>query len=168
MRRAVSRHSLALKADGTVVGWGINEYREVTGVPSGPWGIVTIGGQTLTNVVTVAAGGVHSLFLRASSAAMPSAAPAPAFRILSVGVSNGVARLAWESISGNRYRLQYKNSLNAASWTDLPEMTATGSTATATNVVGAARRFYRVMPVQTTALPPATLSFYAGTDSYPR
>jgi alpha-tubulin suppressor-like RCC1 family protein len=46
-------HSLALKADGTVVGWGANTYGQ-TAVPTG-----------LTNAVAVAAGGLHSLALQA-------------------------------------------------------------------------------------------------------
>ena len=46
-------HSLALKADGTVVGWGDNFYGEIT-IPAG-----------LTNVVAIAAGGYHSLALKA-------------------------------------------------------------------------------------------------------
>jgi hypothetical protein len=46
-------HSLALRADGTVVGWGDNYYGQTT-VPAG-----------LSNVVGIAAGGMHSLALRA-------------------------------------------------------------------------------------------------------
>ena len=46
-------HSLALKADGTVVAWGDNGYGQTT-VPSG-----------LSNVVAIAAGGYHSLALTA-------------------------------------------------------------------------------------------------------
>jgi len=46
-------HSLALKADGTVVGWGFNFYGQTT-IPAG-----------LTNVVAIAAGYNHSLALKA-------------------------------------------------------------------------------------------------------
>jgi hypothetical protein len=45
-------HSLAVKSDGTVRGWGWNDYGQ-TSVPPG-----------LTNVVAVAAGGAHSVALR--------------------------------------------------------------------------------------------------------
>ena len=44
-------HSLALKSDGTVVGWGDNGYGQTT-VPAG-----------LSNVAAIAAGGYHSLAL---------------------------------------------------------------------------------------------------------
>ena len=47
-------HSLALKADGTVVAWGANTFGQAT-VPAG-----------LTAVVALAAGGTHSLALRAN------------------------------------------------------------------------------------------------------
>ena len=61
-------HHLALKSDGTVFGWGADNGRgEVTGVPtftgfvSGP---VVIGGQLLSNVVSIAAGNGFSLALK--------------------------------------------------------------------------------------------------------
>jgi len=46
-------HSLALRADGTVVGWGNNDYGQTNSPASA------------TNVVAIAAGGLHSLALRA-------------------------------------------------------------------------------------------------------
>jgi len=60
-------HSLALKYDGTVVGWGGNGSGEATGVPTPerPWvtpgGLVTLGGQVLTNVTAIAAGNEYGL-----------------------------------------------------------------------------------------------------------
>ena len=62
-------HTLALKNDGTVVGWGINHEGEATGIPSMGSiyvtnGLVTIGGQVLTNVVAIAARRTHSIALK--------------------------------------------------------------------------------------------------------
>jgi alpha-tubulin suppressor-like RCC1 family protein len=61
-------HHLALRSDGTVFGWGADNARgEVTGVPtftgfvSGP---VVIGGQLLSNIVSIAAGDGFSLALK--------------------------------------------------------------------------------------------------------
>ena len=56
---AGGNHSLALKADGTVVAWGENTDAEgyVAGQSVVPWG--------LTNVVAIAAGEYHSLALKA-------------------------------------------------------------------------------------------------------
>lgn len=55
------RHSLALRSDGTIFGWGGNGAGEATGVPTqeSPWedmGPVQIDGKVLDNVVAIAAG----------------------------------------------------------------------------------------------------------------
>ena len=67
--------------------------------------------------------------------------------LLPLRLADGVAQLAWNAISGQTYRLQYKPSLAATNWTDLlPDITATGSTAVATDAVGSApQRFYRIL-----------------------
>jgi alpha-tubulin suppressor-like RCC1 family protein len=60
---------LALNRDGTVVGWGYNEYGQATGVPNAVFpnqstGTVMIAGQVLTNVAAIAAGFEYSLALK--------------------------------------------------------------------------------------------------------
>jgi hypothetical protein len=64
-----------------------------------------------------------------------------------VGFANGVAQLAWNTIPGQTYRLQYKPTLAATNWTDLlPDITATASTASTTDTVGSdPQRFYRIL-----------------------
>lgn len=59
-------HALALKSDGTVVGWGLNKYGQATGVPSESFtnGQVTVGGIILSNVVEISAGYFDSLALK--------------------------------------------------------------------------------------------------------
>jgi hypothetical protein len=61
--------------------------------------------------------------------------------------ANGVARLTWTALPGRSYRVQYKSTLAAATWTDiLPNITASSTTASATNAAGAAaQRYYRVL-----------------------
>lgn len=65
---AARNHSLALKLDGTVVGWGWNSIGQATGfVSSGPaitTGPVVIAGQGLTNVTAIATGISASIALR--------------------------------------------------------------------------------------------------------
>jgi len=60
-------HSLALKSDGTVVGWGNNMSGRAIGIetksPHRAAGLVTFGGEALTNVVAISAG-QQSLALR--------------------------------------------------------------------------------------------------------
>jgi trimeric autotransporter adhesin len=61
--------SLALKSDGTVFGWGSNHRGQAIGVQSSDLyhtnGLVRVGGQVLSNVTSIAAGGNFSLALRA-------------------------------------------------------------------------------------------------------
>src|SRR5208282_1541749 len=65
-------YSLALKADGTVVGWGDNSYGQIN-IPPG-----------LSNVVAVAAGSDRSLFLTASGAGVTAPNPGVAFVLAQV------------------------------------------------------------------------------------
>jgi hypothetical protein len=60
---------------------------------------------------------------------------------------NSIAQLAWNAIPGQSYRLQYKPTLAATNWADLPpDITATASTAVATDTVGSdPQRFYRIL-----------------------
>jgi uncharacterized repeat protein (TIGR03803 family) len=59
---------------------------------------------------------------------------------------SGVVRLTWSSFTNGTYRVEYKPTLNALSWTVLvPDVTAvTNRTSITNNVGGAAQRFYRV------------------------
>jgi hypothetical protein len=70
----------------------------------------------------------------------------PEIRILSATVTAGAETvIVWSAESGKTYRLQFKDDLNEADWTDLTEISATGSTASATSFVGPIpQRFYRI------------------------
>jgi hypothetical protein len=67
--------------------------------------------------------------------------------IHSLSLSDGVATLSWSALSNRTYRLQYKDALENTNWTDVaPDVVASGSTASGTNVIGSAtQRLYRVM-----------------------
>jgi hypothetical protein len=62
-------------------------------------------------------------------------------------LSNGVARLAWNAIPGRTYRVQFKPTLAATTWTDLsPDITASTSTGSTTDAIsGAPQRYYRIL-----------------------
>jgi hypothetical protein len=66
--------------------------------------------------------------------------------IQSIAITNGVAFLTFTSVSNHVYRLQFKPDLSATSWTDVaPDITATNSTASCTNLCGPAeQRFFRI------------------------
>jgi hypothetical protein len=80
----------------------------------------------------------------ASKVVTISSVPAPV--ISSINLTNGVVSIAWNSVGGGSYRLQYISDLGGGNWTDLsPDVTATGLTATQTDAVGSApQRFYRI------------------------
>jgi hypothetical protein len=68
------------------------------------------------------------------------------FSIQSIFVSNSVVTLSWNSTSGKTYRVEYKDDLAQSFWSNVaPDVTATGSVATASASAGSnARRFFRV------------------------
>jgi hypothetical protein len=56
--------------------------------------------------------------------------------------------LTWSAIPGKKYRVQYKDDLNAPLWIDLvPDVTATQSTADIVDPLGGGQRFYRVQVI---------------------
>ncbi|NOS72886.1 MAG: Ig-like domain-containing protein, partial [Verrucomicrobia bacterium] len=74
------------------------------------------------------------------------------FIITSVTLNSGIATVTWNSQTGLTYRVQYKDSLAAANWSDAtPEVTATNISTSLTNFVGNnPQRFYRVQIVEPT------------------
>jgi len=66
--------------------------------------------------------------------------------IQSLVITNNTIIIKWSAVAGHLYRLQSKNNLNDAVWTDvLPDVTATGATTTTTNSIGTAtQRFFRI------------------------
>src|SRR5208282_5728573 len=73
--------------------------------------------------------------------------------IISISLTNGVITITWSSVAGMTYRVQATGSLNNPNWTNLPPaVTATGPTASKTDVIGnTPQRFYRVMLMQVQA-----------------
>jgi hypothetical protein len=71
------------------------------------------------------------------------------FNITAISLHPGQAAISWQSASGSTYRLQYKDLVTNATWTDLPpDVLAQGAATTATNFYGSAtQRFYRVIVV---------------------
>lgn len=70
--------------------------------------------------------------------------------IESLRIENGMAVITWGSTAAGTYRLQFKENLAEATWTDAdPEVVATGASCSATNVFGTASvRFYRIVRVR--------------------
>jgi hypothetical protein len=70
-------------------------------------------------------------------------------RIASVNLSGNDVSLIWSAVPGGTYRVQYKTNVFDAEWTELlPDIIATGSTATNTETLSAdEQRVYRVRVV---------------------
>jgi hypothetical protein len=67
-------------------------------------------------------------------------------------VTNDTITLTWNAIPDQTYRIQYKNALEDAEWTDLTDVTAAADTASVLdgliNDLGPVpQRFYRIMVV---------------------
>jgi len=64
------QHGLALRSDGTVVGWGLNSSAQATGtrstIPDTTNGVVAIDGRALDGIVEIAAGWGYSLGVRSN------------------------------------------------------------------------------------------------------
>ena len=92
---------------------------------------------------TVVSDGIFAT--RSSFNVLLGTAPPPP-RIASLSVSNQAALITWTSVSGQTYRVQYKDSLSDTNWLEAaPDLMATGPTTTTTNALGtASRRFYRM------------------------
>jgi hypothetical protein len=76
--------------------------------------------------------------------------PAPILAAPSVQWPPGIVALSWSAIPGRRYRVQFKNSLGEAAWTNLGAVViASGDTASLVDAgaVVSQQRFYRVVIV---------------------
>jgi alpha-tubulin suppressor-like RCC1 family protein len=122
---ACSSNSLALRADGTVAGWGN---------PSAS-------SPSLSNVTMVAAGGNHGLALVGNGA---PTIPGPV-TLANLGMGANGFSFSVLTENGRVYRTEYKDSLSNSAWTPMPLAAGNGGIltfvdSTATN----SQRFYRV------------------------
>ena len=66
------------------------------------------------------------------------------FRLTAATRTNGNFQFSWSANAGKIYRVQWKQQLSAATWSDLTNLTATGTTITFSETA-AQQRFYRVI-----------------------
>jgi hypothetical protein len=128
-------HSLALKADGSIVGWG----RSLSGQTNPPAG--------LSNVIAIVAGAYQSLALRSDGSVVAWGANGFGETNVPVSLSNVVAisggygytlaitidlkiascqhvgpdiKIGFRTFAGRRYAVEYSPTLASQSWIDLP------------------------------------------------
>jgi hypothetical protein len=156
-------HSLALKADGTVTGWGDNSsgqaqlplgLTDVVGVAAGSlnslalrqdgsvvaWGDNSRGQCAIppgTVATAIAAGAYHSLVLLESG---PHAAP-----LFRPGIRGPEFGMLLQSRMRGRYALEHADAVSGANWTALPAVRGNGALLFLTDPAPAtAQRYYRV------------------------
>ncbi len=103
-------------------------------------------GVTAGGITTSAASSNGVTSRRMFRVALGQGTPPPP-QISGVTVTNQVATVAWNSVAGQTYRLQYKDSLADPAWhTIVPDIVASAAATGGTNDVSTAlRRFFRVV-----------------------
>jgi len=104
------------------------------------------GGTTNVFETTVTDDGAPPLSATNSFLVIVSASPeAPV--IQTIDLTSGSVVITWSSVPGQTYQLQYQDTLDDSAWNNVePDIPATGSSTSATNVVGdLPQRFYRVL-----------------------
>jgi len=76
---------------------------------------------------------------------VPSLVPTPALK--ATLLPNGTIALAWNTVAGQTYQLQYVSDLRSTNWVSLGSpILATNAVTTASDVIGSnSQRFYRVV-----------------------
>jgi len=125
---SISTHSpLALRADGSVVAWGSNDFGQAA-VPTG-----------LKNVKAIDGNGTFNLVIADAVAA------APALTLIAPALNTQSFSVKILSQSGVSYILEYRDSMQSGAWTPLPAVPGPGGLLTLTDSSPAAPgRFYRV------------------------
>jgi len=66
-------------------------------------------------------------------------------RLTEISLNGAVVTISWNSVPGRVYRLEYKDDLDAPSWTPLADVPASGTTASTTDALApGGHRFYRI------------------------
>jgi hypothetical protein len=102
------------------------------------------------------AGSTNAITVRVTDNGVPPLSDAQTFtavvldkpNIQSASLEDGNLALTWTAIEGTTYRVQYKDDLNEPAWTTLgDDVVASGPTASISDPVGSAQRFYRIIVV---------------------
>lgn len=125
-----------LKFSDTATNATLNSAGAPANAVAGPYSI------TVTNAIGL---GLTNYTISYFTGTMNVSAPVP-FSITSIGVTNDIATITWQSISGRVYRLEYKDNLAGPTWTEVPVdvVSTSNSTSTTNNTTGTTNRFYRV------------------------
>jgi len=103
--------------------------------------VTTSSDANTTNTITVRATDDGTLALDDAKTFTVTVVSAP---VADISVAGSVVTIHWTAILGQSYRVQYKDNIDDASWSDLaPDVTASGAMASTTDTI-ISQRFYRV------------------------
>jgi len=103
------------------------------------------------------AGTTNHITVRVTDSGFPSLSDAKTFAAVvllppitaSLGISNQSVTIGWNCLSGQTYRVEYKDDWSATNWSSLtPDVSATGEAASVTDTMGFGQRFYRIRLLQ--------------------
>jgi N-acetylmuramoyl-L-alanine amidase/Immunoglobulin I-set domain/Ig-like domain from next to BRCA1 gene/Immunoglobulin domain len=115
--------------------------------------IVSTNGAFSWPTTAADAGTTNHITVRVTDSGSPSLSDSKTFAAIvllppitvSLGVSNQDLTIGWNSISGQTYRVEYKDDWSATTWSNLaPDVPATGPSASITDTITFSQRFYRV------------------------
>jgi len=115
--------------------------------------IVSTNGAFSWATTAADAGTTNQVTVRVTDNGTPSLSDAKTFTAIvllppitvSLALSNQDLAIAWNSVSGQTYRVEYKNDLSATTWSNLePDVPASGPTASIVDALTNGQRFYRV------------------------
>jgi hypothetical protein len=107
-------------------------------------------GQFIWNTPPTQTPGDNAITVRVTDNGLPPASATQTFVVTvappaSVNIAGNTVSLSFPTVPGRTYRIEYKNDLNAATWTLLLTAVAGGSTLPASDTLGATpQRFYRI------------------------
>jgi hypothetical protein len=115
-----------------------------------PPGLTLSAGGTLSGTPT--AGGAQNFTITATDSSACQGSQAYTLSVVvppviqSITVSGSDVVITWQAVAGARYRLRYTDSLDDLDWANLsPDITASGPTASKTEPITGATRFYQVV-----------------------
>lgn len=115
--------------------------------------IVSTNGAFSWPTTAADAGTTNHITVRVTDSGSPSLGDSKTFAAIvllppitvSLGVFNQDLTIGWNSISGQTYRVEYKDDWSATTWSNLlPDVPATGPSASITDTITFSQRFYRV------------------------
>lgn len=131
--------SFRLSADGESIGLYAPDGSQVDSVTFGPIARDVSGGR-------MPDGGAIASSLAAATPGFSNGGGNPgAIEFTTITRSNGQVSLSWNGGTAQNFLVEFKENLDAPTWTTLRTVAGSGGTGTTTDAAGSVRRFYRIL-----------------------